>query len=94
MSAPDPTPGQTDPAIANEEPKQPLTAAEAWEARTSEWAAQVAAARAAGITLPGTMGTTFDPKDIRVEVGPPMTAAQFKAWQERRKNALKNFSQR
>lgn len=73
--------------------KLPQPIADAWEARTQEWAAEVARARAAGVTLPGSDGAKIDPKDIRVEVGPPMTEAQFKAWQARRKNALKNFSQ-
>ncbi len=64
-----------------------------WEARTHAWAAQAATAQAAGIRLPGSDGAKIDPKDIRVDVGPPMTEAQFKAWQARRQKALKNFSQ-
>jgi hypothetical protein len=64
-----------------------------WEARTQAWSAHAAAAQAAGIQLPGSDGVKIDPKDIRVDVGPPMTEAQFKAWQARRQKALKKNSQ-
>lgn len=59
-----------------------------WTKRTSEWEAL---AKASGIQMPP--GAKVDPKDIRVEIGPPMTEEQFREWQERRKNLLKQFSQ-
>jgi len=59
-----------------------------WQRRTGEWEAM---AKANGIHLKP--GETIDPKDVRVEIGPPMTEAEFKAWHERRKNIAKNFSQ-
>lgn len=62
-------------------------AAEEWERRTAEWEAM---AKAQGIKLPP---GKINPKDVRVELGPPMTEEQFKAWHERRKNIMKNFSQ-
>ena len=61
---------------------------EEWDKRTAEWERMAATS---GIKLPP--GTKIDPKDIRVEVGPPMTEAQFKAWQERHKKFAKKFSQ-
>lgn len=63
-------------------------AAAEWDRRTAEWEAM---AKAQGIKLPP--GTKLNPKDVRVELGPPMTEEQFKAWHERRKNIMKNFSQ-
>ena len=59
-----------------------------WERRTQAWVAQ---AQAAGPNAQPSAGG-LDPKDVRVEVGPPMTEAEFLAWQERRKKASKNFS--
>jgi hypothetical protein len=59
-----------------------------WNKRTADWERMAAAS---GIKLPP--GAKIDPKDIRVEVGPPMTEAQFKAWQERHKKFAKKFSQ-
>lgn len=59
-----------------------------WSRRTTEWEAM---AKAGGLKLPP--GVKIDPKDVRVELGPPMTEEQFKAWRERRKNMEKNFSQ-
>ena len=81
-SAPAPTPTPADKAVAKK-------AAEAdWERRTREWEAM---AKAGGVKLPP--GAKVDPKDVRVEIGPPMTEEQFRAWHERRKNIMKNFSQ-
>lgn len=60
-----------------------------WEKRTAEWGRM--AASSGGVRLPP--GTKIDPKDVRVEIGPPMTEEQFKAWQERHKKLSKNFSQ-
>ena len=59
-----------------------------WDARTAQWEDM---AKTQGIKLPP--GEKIDPKDVRVEVGPPMTLEEFKAWHERRKNIMKNFSQ-
>lgn len=59
-----------------------------WDRRTQEWENLV---KTGGIKLKP--GETVDPKDIRVEIGPPMSEAEFKAWYERRKNIIKNFSQ-
>lgn len=59
-----------------------------WERRTQAWVAQ---AQAAGPNAQPSAGG-LDPKDVRVEVGPPMTEDEFLAWQERRKKASKNFS--
>ena len=69
-------------------PKDPKAAIhEEWERRTREWERL---ARSSAIKIPP--GASFDPKDVRVEIGPPMTEAQFKAWRERHKNFAKNFS--
>jgi len=46
------------------------------------------AAQAEGFALPG----DIDPSQIRMEVGPPMTAEQFQAWMEQRKKIVKKFS--
>ena len=59
-----------------------------WEKRTAEWERMAAMP---GARLPP--GTKMDPKDVRVEIGPPMTEAQFKAWQERHKLFAKKLSQ-
>jgi 3-oxoacyl-(acyl-carrier-protein) synthase len=57
-----------------------------WERRTREWES---AAGTSGIKLP----EGFDPKNVRVEIGPPMTAEEFSKWRERQKNIQKKFSQ-
>ena len=62
--------------------------ATAWEKRTDEWEAL---AKAQGIKMPP--GVKIDPKEVRMEIGPPMTAEEFKAWHDRRKNIMKKFSQ-
>lgn len=59
-----------------------------WTSRTAQWEDM---AKTQGIKLPP--GAKIDPKDVKVEVGPPMTMEEFKAWHERRKNIMKNFSQ-
>jgi hypothetical protein len=48
-------------------------------------------AKTQGVQMPP--GVKIDPKDVRVEVGPPMTMEEFKAWHERRKNIMKKYSQ-
>jgi len=63
-------------------------AKEEWAKRTKEWAEL---AKTQGIQMPP--GVKVDPKDVRVEIGPPMTAEEFKAWHEQRKNIMKKFSQ-
>ena len=63
-------------------------AAAEWARRTQEWETL---AKSGGVKLPP--GVKVDPKDVRVEIGPPMTEEEFKAWHERRKAAMKNFSQ-
>lgn len=58
---------------------------ESWAERTAEWESL---AKTSGVKLP----KGIDPKNVRVEIGPPMTEEQFKAWRERQKNFAKNFS--
>lgn len=63
-------------------------AAAEWEKRTTSWASMVPSD---GIELP----KDFDLKDpkwkdrVKVEMGPPMTAEQFKAWHERRRHQMR-----
>lgn len=64
-------------------------AAKAWADRTAEWEDMVR--RGVGIRMPD--GSKIDPKDVKVEIGPPMTAEEFARWQERRQKFAKNFSQ-
>ena len=79
----DPTPPQK----PTREDAQAAAAAD-WAKRTEEWEAL---AKAQGVKLPP--GATIDPKNVRVEIGPPMTEDEFKAWHRRRQNIAKNFSQ-
>ena len=58
---------------------------DAWNLRTALWEQ---AAQTQGLVDPG----KIDPADIKVELGPPMTAEQFEAWMAKRKNMMKNFS--
>ena len=60
-----------------------------WERRTQEWLQQAKQGQASQRAA----GGKVDPKDVRVEFGPPMTEEEFRAWQTRRQKALKNFSQ-
>lgn len=55
-----------------------------WKKRTALWeqAAQ------GEYVLPG----NIDPSQIKMEVGPPMTAEQFEAWMDRRKKMMKKLS--
>jgi hypothetical protein len=59
-----------------------------WTSRTTQWEEM---AKTQGVQMPP--GVKIDPKDVRVEVGPPMTMEEFKAWHERRKNIMKKYSQ-
>lgn len=60
---------------------------DAWEKRTSEW--QQMAASSSSSNNPGPV----DPKDIKFEVGPPMTLEQFTEWKAKIEAARKNFGQ-
>jgi hypothetical protein len=73
----------TNPREAAEE-----AALQEWASRTAQWEAM---AKTQGVQMPP--GVKIDPKDVRVEVGPPMTMEEFKAWHERRKNIMKKYSQ-
>ena len=59
-----------------------------WASRTAQWEAL---AKTQGVQLPP--GVKIDPKDVCVEVGPPMTMEEFEAWHKRRKNIMKKYSQ-
>jgi hypothetical protein len=59
-----------------------------WARRTDAWEAM---AKEGGMQLPP--GAKVDPKDVRVEIGPPMTEEQFKEWRSRRAQTMKKFSQ-
>lgn len=56
-----------------------------WKKRTALWEQT---AQAEGFALP----QDIDPSQIKMEVGPPMTADQFQAWMEQRKKIVKKFS--
>lgn len=67
---------------------------DAWKERTDAWEQL---AQAQGFVTPeqlksGQFGH-IDPSKVKMEVGPPMTEEQFKAWMDRRKKIVKNFSQ-
>jgi hypothetical protein len=58
-----------------------------WQKRTATWEQT---AQAQGFVKPG---EHIDPSKIRMEVGPPMTAEQFKVWMEQRKEMMKKLSE-
>lgn len=56
-----------------------------WQKRSATWEQM---AQAHGIIN----AADIDPSQIKMEVGPPMTAEQFEAWMAQRKNIMKKFS--
>lgn len=69
-----------------QQPKESKEALDAWEKRTSEWQHMATHGDAAP---PG----SIDPKQIKFEVGPPMTLEQFQEWKAKIEATRKNFGQ-
>lgn len=73
-------------ASSKDTPQNPNKAVQdEWQKRTATWE-QVAQAQ--GFVRPG----EIDPSQIKMEVGPPMTEEQFKAWMEQRREMMKKLS--
>jgi len=64
---------------------------QAWAERTKQWEKMALESKQSNQPIP--TGQGIDPKDIRFEVGPPMTQEEFNTWKAQRAEFMKkNFS--